>query len=788
MSYVAEGNAGGRLAEFEGIAAGAGAGRYLYADFGVSAERNTNGNGSVDADGLSCASCAAAAVDGDEQAVGGGKMAVEERLHEVLGGYGGVRDAVAVDLGVPLEGEIKRLVVGGAGGGEGEADVVASGGDARAGEFEAGRCVAQIEVDGTAEAVFAEGVDADRGGEPGAEVDTGGRDAEFEVGRGRCDAEAIGVGLAAVHLCIDDLGVIGTVGGEGRAEIAVGMVGYGSHLGVQVALFVLIVVVPGKHGAGFVEEADDRVEGRAHASGDGFENDLLPPAAGELEQIDITGLIDAAVDDARQRDGLRVFEGVVGLDFDERDESVNLVRDDVGGVGAAAEGGLPDAGGARLAVDAEAVGVQVPAGDGDVAFLSGAAAEREDGGDEGSLADTDAIDEILSAAIDGVANFEGVGAVGGDLVVEDGIGAEAIVIDECELVAALVVEGDGGLEPAWNGVGEIGDELAGAGLDDELLALGGEKAELVDVAGENLAVNEDGGFECGFGREELDDPGVAELGFLVLGEDADLETEGVGEAEAGVQAEFAVSRLGVAVDANFDEDGSSELAIALAGEFAAEVVYGMKNFSQALVFEVTEVGVFGEGDGLGLGFAGLFGVGATDADAHRSEGGPGRVALNRAILDEFVPALNDEGTDTAGEGFTLFPLEVAQGGKLLDDPGVDAVAGDVCFGRAAEELSADDDLDGRAAFCAGGEDVADLGIGECVLGDGLCRQRRGDEDENNLAGAHPGFAWRTRGGRELREGGESCSWRGHERMISRSVPALAVVLPGSGSTRTSRPR
>lgn len=154
-----------------------------------------------------------------------------------------------------------------------------------------------------------------------------------------------------------------------------------------------------------------------------------------------------------------------------------------------ADGEVKDAGGAILGGDVEFLG-----GDSSRSSwrfsLGGGAAERVDAGHEGEFADGDAVDEVFATAVNGVFDFDGVVAVGGEFCKEDGVGVEAEVVVVGDLLALGVVEREGGLKPARHGVGEIGNEGAGAGGEHrELLTLARGETIAVDLTGENLAVD-----------------------------------------------------------------------------------------------------------------------------------------------------------------------------------------------------------------------------------------------------------------------------------------------------------
>ena len=108
-----------------------------------------------------------------------------------------------------------------------------------------------------------------------------------------------------------------------------------------------------------------------------------------------------------------------------------------------------------------------------------------------------------------------------------------------------VVQRQHGLEPAGHGVGQVGDQLPRGGGDDQPLALAGVEGEAVDVAGHDLAVDDH--------RQLVADDGIGRLvvglGLAGLGQLADVETDRIGHARGGDQAQLALAGLGVFVDA-----------------------------------------------------------------------------------------------------------------------------------------------------------------------------------------------------------------------------------------------
>ena len=136
---------------------------------------------------------------------------------------------------------------------------------------------------------------------------------------------------------------------------------------------------------------------------------------------------------------------------------------------------------------------QVPACQLDAGLCTGLAAQGEDAGHEGEFTHRDAIDKIFAAAVDGIPDFEQVFTILGNLAGDDRVGMETEVVIVGQFIASGIADGHGGLKPAGDGVGKIGNQGTGAHGDDNLLALPGLEAILILVGGENLAV--DGGGE-----------------------------------------------------------------------------------------------------------------------------------------------------------------------------------------------------------------------------------------------------------------------------------------------------
>ena len=64
------------------------------------------------------------------------------------------------------------------------------------------------------------------------------------------------------------------------------------------------------------------------------------------------------------------------------------------------------------------------------------------------------------------------------------------MVRDGQFAAFRVVQGHHGLEPAGDGIGQVGDQAARLRLDDELLSAPRAKTEAVHCAGQDLPVHE----------------------------------------------------------------------------------------------------------------------------------------------------------------------------------------------------------------------------------------------------------------------------------------------------------
>jgi len=108
-----------------------------------------------------------------------------------------------------------------------------------------------------------------------------------------------------------------------------------------------------------------------------------------------------------------------------------------------------------------------------VAFPAGVS-QRENACEMGKLAQGDAIDEIRTAAVDRILDLHHILSVLRNLEQQCGIRMESEVVLVRHPSALGVDQLQGGLEPARNRVGQVGDEFPSAGRDDQLLSLIGQ--------------------------------------------------------------------------------------------------------------------------------------------------------------------------------------------------------------------------------------------------------------------------------------------------------------------------
>ena len=457
---------------------------------------------------------------------------------------------------------------------------------------------------------------------------------------------------------------ISAVGRQRAGETRVGLVGE------QSGAFVFVVVVEREGlpvGGG---EPEDGVERGSEPTREDFRDDFLPGLGIEPKHVLVAGAPDAGVDGEGQDDRLGSARVVVGLDLEQVGLGVERDAHGVGELAVAAHGNEKRAGLAVFGLEGKPFGGEVPPGKFEGGPFTAARAEGEDAGDKRQFADGDAIDKIFAPAVNGVLDLQHIGAVGRNDGAENGVRIETVVVGVGDLPAGGVGETEGGLKPARHGVGEIGDEGAGAGDHDDALAFAGGETDVVDLAGENLAVHDRGqrDFSGGFC------PGVARVGFAVgplrmgagggdahrfakFRELAHGKDHRVGEAVGGAEANFAFAGRGACGHSHLERDGFGEdgadLAVAAGGELDA-------HFGRPLFILRRERGFFRVGAGGG--------------------------ALVLQFLGFFAQVVD----------FLLRERALVTG-----DPGTDPGAGKIRGGGRREILSADGNREGGALLTAG---------------------------------------------------------------------------------------
>jgi len=483
-----------------------------------------------------------------------------------------VPDLGLVDHGAALQVQNDKLVGRLGRRGQRHADPVASGGDARPAELKPTRGAAQRDLDVAVESILAQSVHADGHGAARGHVDAGGCDAEREIRTGRSHAQPVAVRRSTLSLRIGQLHEVLAVGEELEAEIRIGAVREQPRVHVEHAVHLLVVIVPGEHASRRVGQAQQGVQRRIQPAGLHFRDHLVTRAALESKHVDVARWRNAPVQDARQGDQLRLRRRIVRFGLRAGRELVHGVGQAVGGAPARAPVFVLRTLGVRLRVQVQPIGRQVPAVNRDVAFVPGARAQREHGRDERVCAYADAINKVRASAIERVADFDLVLAVGGDFIAQHRVGIEAVVVREGNFVTLRVVQCNRGLEPARNGVGQVGDQPPGGRRDDELLSRLCVEAEAVDVAGHDLTVEDDRQRERRLRRQNRGRAGVVALQFDCLRRGPHFKDHRVGQALAPAQPQLAVTQRGVAVDRDLEQHRLGELRVELS---LAQVDHGV---------------------------------------------------------------------------------------------------------------------------------------------------------------------------------------------------------------------
>ncbi len=228
--------------------------------------------------------------------------------------------------------------------------------------------------------------------------------AQNEVRLRRAYAQAIGILLAAsvLHVAQDD--AVAAIARKLRPQVGVGVVGHEALGGIG------RVIVTGHLRPGVINEAHPRIERRPEPARVDFGHDLLARATIEAERIEVSLALDLASDHDRERDRPRLIG--------------RIIRPALRGLG-------------KRCIAASGACQQTP-------------------GHGGRVLDRDAVDEVLAAAEDGVADLQDIDTILWRSVQHHRVGLQKVVVAEGDLAAAGVVERQRRLEPAGDGVAEAG--------------------------------------------------------------------------------------------------------------------------------------------------------------------------------------------------------------------------------------------------------------------------------------------------------------------------------------------
>ena len=301
------------------------------------------------------------------------------------------------------------------------------------------------------------------------------------------------------------------------------------------------VVVLDQPAALGVQHGQERVEWRIQAAGQHVQHQHLIGLRRQDEVVDVARLLDAAVDGGRHGDAVRLREGVVRF----RLAGLRLVphrqRQQI--VGNPARDRSDEPQGRRVGRDGEAQGRSGQAHavqferDGRVPLP----AQREHMRQVREDPEGQPVDEIGSPAVDDVADLQRVLAVLRNRAHQHRLGAVAEAIDRHQHLARRIEQGQGGVQEAGDGVGEVRQQAPRLdGADDRLAGLGGE-AEAVAVVVQNLAVDQDrqGGQLLRLG------PVGVRLDLVDLRQGSDEEPQPVGDSARRDQPQVPLAQFGV---------------------------------------------------------------------------------------------------------------------------------------------------------------------------------------------------------------------------------------------------
>ena len=300
------------------------------------------------------------------------------------------------------------------------------------------------------------------------------------------------------------------------------------------------------------------------------------------EIVDVAGSIDRSIDETRNIDSVQGTETIVVLPFVHLR---NIVHQEWNGIGNRVLAGSLDpnnAGliGKRVALDRALA--QVSARQGQVHRAPGLPAQRGNSGEERQFAHSDSIDEILSSPVDRIMNPDAIIPVPGDLVEKHGVGIEAVVVGKGEFVSIRVQQGDHRLEPAGNGISQVGNEIARLKSDHHLVTFVGLEVKFIDISRHDAPVHRGrrkNGPLCIDGRllriglrSDSDISGQIKgprFRFISFGQFPDHEAHGIAESRGGEQAAIAKAGLGIRRHFDANANGFTNLRVELSFGIAA---------------------------------------------------------------------------------------------------------------------------------------------------------------------------------------------------------------------------
>ena len=284
-----------------------------------------------------------------------------------------------------------------------------------------------------------------------------------------------------------------------------------------------------------------------------------------------------------------------------------------------------------------------------------------------------------------------------DIKCQHGIGGEAERLRGGQRDSLGILDRHDGFKPAGDGIGQIGDEIAGLRDKDQALPPDGMKNITVGLARQNLPVEDDGKLDDGRGGgRRFRGTGLAEFRKV-----ADQDRERIGGAVFPKKPQRARSLGGIGGDFEVERDSLGELAVGLAFRVIA---LGLRDAEKPDLF-LRGAGFLQHPHNIGrflLAFlAGLHGI-------HHLF--PARVDRSA----ELIESLSVHRFDDAGD--------------RDDDPG----SRDHPRGDPVQVLAADRDIEGGSSFSSGR-----VGVGKVWVSGLLCAADAGEKEKNEYCGGAP---------------------------------------------------